>query len=181
MENLNEILRCFGALFSYPHKNYKKDAESLNRLLSQNEERYSAYRIFYDYADSAPLPEIEELFTYTFDMNPSTCLEIGWHLYGEDYQRGEFLVNMRRSLRDYRIKESVELPDHLSHCLFLLSELEKEEASEFVNSYLIKPLRKISRELDEKNPYKNLTEILLKLFEDCFRINQTNNAEIFAE
>ena len=39
--------------------------------------------------------DLQELYTRTFDWNPDTSLEIGWHLYGENYERGEFLVEVR--------------------------------------------------------------------------------------
>jgi len=39
----------------------------------------------------------------TFDINPACALEVGWHLFGEDYMRGQFLVRMREELSKYEI------------------------------------------------------------------------------
>ena len=36
--------------------------------------------------------QIQELYTRTFDINPVCTLEIGWHIFGEDYARGALLV-----------------------------------------------------------------------------------------
>ncbi len=49
-------------------------------------------------------PSCEELYTRTFDLNPVCALEIGWHLFGEDYERGAFLVRMRDQLRRARAR-----------------------------------------------------------------------------
>jgi len=74
--------------------------------------------------------EVQELYTRTFDINAVCTLEVGWHIYGEDYARGAFLVKMRQELRDRELPESGELPDHLTHVLILLGRLEGEQADE---------------------------------------------------
>lgn len=74
--------------------------------------------------------ELQELFTRTFDLNPLAALEVGWHLYGEDYERGAFLVRMRERLRRHAIDEAGELPDHLASLVVLLARLPAGEAAE---------------------------------------------------
>ena len=103
--------------------------------------------------------ELQELFTRTFDLNPMCTLEIGWQLYGEDYQRGEFLVKMRQQLREYELRESGELPDHLSHALALLAHLEPDEAAEFAGSYLLPALDKMRTSWrEDRNAFAALLE-----------------------
>ena len=72
--------------------------------------------------------ELEEAYTRTFDVNPACALEIGWHLFGEDYMRGQFLVRMRGELAKYGIPESSELPDHLTHVLAVIAAMPDDEA-----------------------------------------------------
>ena len=103
--------------------------------------------------------DLRELFTHTFDLNPMCTLEIGWQLYGEDYQRGEFLVKMREQLREYDLPESGELPDHLTHALVLLAHLEPDEAAEFAGSYLLPALDKMRTSWREnRNAFAELLE-----------------------
>jgi len=83
----------------------------------------------------------QELFTRTFDHNPAHALEIGWHLFGEDYHRGALLVRLRRELRKHHISESLELPDHLSHVLLLLGTMTPSEATEFATACVLPALR----------------------------------------
>lgn len=87
--------------------------------------------------------EREEQYTFTFDINPVSCLNVGWHLYGENYDRGAFLVKMRELLRQHQIQESAELPDYLPHVLALLGRLEDTEATEFHRTYVMPALNKI--------------------------------------
>ena len=75
-------------------------------------------------------PSRQELYVQTFEFNPACTLELGWHLFGENYERGEFLVRMRDLLRRHGIAESTELPDHLTHVLALVGRLDHEEAAE---------------------------------------------------
>ena len=103
--------------------------------------------------------ELEELYTRTFDLNPVCCLEVGWHLFGEDYNRGRFLVRMREQLRRLRLSESGELPDHLTDVLRALGRLAPEEAARFAAEAVLPALDKMLTGFpDAANPYAHLLE-----------------------
>jgi nitrate reductase delta subunit len=93
--------------------------------------------------EGRPGPEIEELFTRTFDLNPLAALEVGWHLYGEDYARGAFLVRMRQALRGAGIDEGGELPDHLASLLLLLAHLPAEEAAALAATAIVPAIERM--------------------------------------
>jgi nitrate reductase assembly molybdenum cofactor insertion protein NarJ len=93
-------------------------------------------------------PAMQELYVQTFEFNPACTLEIGWHIFGENYERGEFLVRMREQLRSHGIVESCELPDHLCHILQLLDRLDVEEATELVGQFVLPALTKIKDALN---------------------------------
>ncbi|HKW99176.1 MAG TPA: molecular chaperone TorD family protein [Bryobacteraceae bacterium] len=97
-------------------------------------------------------PAMQELYVQTFEFNPACTLEIGWHLYGENYERGEFLVRMREQLRLYGIAESIELPDHLTHLLPMVGRMQPDEAAVFAGEALLPALAKIKEGLKD-NPY----------------------------
>jgi nitrate reductase delta subunit len=94
--------------------------------------------------------EIQEQFIATFDWNPATALDLGWHLYGEQYARGEFLVRVREELRRYGLPESAELPDHLTHVLRLLARMEPARAEEFAREYVAPAVAKLVSSLDQR-------------------------------
>ncbi len=170
--HFSEILTKMAVLFSYPQKEYLPAAQELKKMLSPEQREQS--KEFFAYLENAPFTDVEEHFTKTFDMNPNTCLEVGWHMFGEDYKRGQFLVYMRQSLSSRNIPESVELPDHLSHCLRLLAVLPDDEAQTYAQSYLVKPLKKIIANLEENNPYAGLLQLLLDLIKQELNVKEVN-------
>lgn len=87
--------------------------------------------------------DLEEQYTRTFDINPLVSLEVGWHLYGEDYGRGSFLVRMRGLMREHGIEESGELPDHLTHVLTTLGRMEGPAADALARGFVLPAIAKI--------------------------------------
>lgn len=162
----NPVFVHLAHLLRYPEEECRQHLEQLNSELTEQQEVEENLEPFRTFVTGRPFTEWEELFTRTFDMNPPSCLEVGWHLYGEDYKRGEFLVNMRQALAQYHLPESEELPDHMSHCLQLLARMEPEEAPVFVDKYLLPALEKILKGLKPENPFMGLLEVLETLFLD---------------
>ena len=104
--------------------------------------------------DRSSVDDLEELFTRTFDINPACTLECGWHLYGEDYARGTFLVRMRGMLRELGVEESAELPDHVTHVLPVLGRLPTETADAFAADRVLPALDKMLEGFKEaENPF----------------------------
>lgn len=162
MSAANSIFAHLASILSYPEAPI---ARALARTCALAPEFAPTLRPFADYLASASAKSVEELFTRTFDLNPSCCLEVGWHLYGEDYPRGRFLVNMRQTLAEEQLPESAELPDHLSHCLRLLPRLEPEDADAFARKYLLPAIAKILPAMEEDNPYTCVLAMLQDLLE----------------
>jgi nitrate reductase molybdenum cofactor assembly chaperone len=113
--------------------------------------------------------ELEEAYTRTFDINASCTLELGWHLFGEDYNRGAFLVHVRQLMRGIGLEESQELPDHLTHILPLVGRLEGEAGTEFAQRFAIPGMDKMLEGFsDKENPYwpalEGVRDLLVKDF-----------------
>ncbi|MEX2116902.1 MAG: molecular chaperone TorD family protein [Bacteroidota bacterium] len=113
--------------------------------------------------------DLEDLYTRTFDLNPVCSLDVGWHLYAENYDRGAFLVTMRGELRRHGIAEMTELPDHLPLVLKLLSRMPMEERTALIGESILPAMKKMIdgfRESD--NPFlllvKAVEAILLEAF-----------------
>ncbi len=168
----SKVFVHFASLVSYPGIRIREDAEALVSALSEQPDDVDRLRQFSEFVCNSEHTDIEELFSRTFDLNAACCLEIGWHLYGEDYRRGEFLVRMRQSLAEENLPETVELPDHLSHCLLFLTRLELQDAYEFTKSYLLPAIAKILTGFDKKqeNPYRNIIEVLQTVLKRNYEI-----------
>jgi len=152
------VFEALGTLLRYPSPAYQADAASCRTLLAEAEpEAGSLIGAFCESIHPLPLARLQELFTQTFDLNPVCSLEAGWHLYGEEYARGNFLVAVRGLLRDHGIEESCELPDHLTHLLPLLDRLEPGERRDFVERYIAPALAKMLAAFENKpTPFQNV-------------------------
>jgi nitrate reductase delta subunit len=138
-------------------------AEAVARCIDVLEDGYAEaavlLRPLHDHVRAMSNEEVEELYTRTFDINAVCTLEIGWHIYGEDYARGALLVKLREQLRLMNVPESRELPDHLTHVLLLIGRMTGEEADELAARYLLPGLDKMREGMTEgKHPYLALIE-----------------------
>lgn len=111
-------------------------------------------------------PGMQEIYVQTFEFNPACALEMGWHLFGENYERGEFLVRMRAELRRHGLSENSELPDHLTHLLRLIGRMERAEALRLAGESLLPALAKI--QLAQDNPYRPVLETVRRKLETDF-------------
>ncbi len=122
-----------------------------------------------EYAESRGDSELEEVFTKTFDSNAERALELGWHLHGENYARGAFMVRMRSLLREHGVEERGELPDHVSHVLPVLARAPEDMAAALARGVVSPALDKIAEGFaDETNPYYGVITSLRKYLEDGF-------------
>ncbi len=164
------ILGTISRLLSYPDEHYDQLVELLY-LIVQGELPDAAKGIseFGQFVEQCEGHELEETYTRTFDVNPSCALEIGWHLFGEDYMRGQFLVRMRGELAKYEIPESTELPDHLAHVLAVIAAMPDDEASQFSHACVFPALHKMQTSLDKnESPYRHLVRCLLDVLEQQY-------------
>lgn len=97
------------------------------------------------------LDEVQELFTRTFDVQAVTTLGVGYVMFGDDYKRGELLVNLTRELREAGIDPRNELPDHLPNVLRLMARWEDRElAAEFAAEILRPAIERMIAEFEPR-------------------------------
>ena len=80
------------------------------------------------YLETADHGEPEERYTRLFDMSPVCTLHVGYHLFGDAYERGAFLSNMAAEVREAGLHAELEreLPDYLPTVLRLLARVADE-------------------------------------------------------
>ncbi len=154
-------------LLRYPTEGYPSQAVHSCEVLAAGAPEIAApLRKFLEQTRSLSLEDLQVLYTGTFDLDPVCSLEVGWHLFGENYERGEFLVRMRGELRRLGVKESTELPDHLSHALAALGRMEPREAADFTAACLFPALDKMSAGIKGKsNPFEDVLMAAVRLLE----------------
>jgi nitrate reductase molybdenum cofactor assembly chaperone NarJ/NarW len=167
MTDQSQLYNLLARLLSYPAPEYPMAARKCQELLQTAfPETPQILERFTSQVKSSSLEELEELFTRTFDLNPVCCLEVGWQLYGEDYNRGSFMVKMRQQMRSRGVAESIELPDHLSNILPLLACMDPAEAGPLCASFVLPALRKMQQGLaGNDNPYEEVLDAIAGLIE----------------
>ncbi len=155
------------ALLRYPDGNYLETARQCHRAVAVREPDVAALLArFLDRMEGLSTEAQQELFTATFDLNPSCALEVGWHLFGENYERGAFLVKMRQQLTRFGLSDPGELPDHLKLVLAVLGRMPAEEAEEFASVCLSPALAKMRANLAGKsNPFEAALDAIALLVE----------------
>lgn len=119
------------------------------------------------YLEQHPDTALEEVFTKTFDSNAERALEVGWHLHGENYARGAFMVRMRGLLRKLEVIENSELPDHISHVLQVLARADASTAKALAGGVVSPALAKIMDGFgDQTNPYFGVVRGLKQFIDD---------------
>jgi len=154
-------------LFRYPTEGYLHEVvRSFEVLAVGRREISEPFAKFLKQVRSLTVKDLQALYTTTFDLDPVCSLEVGWHLFGENYERGEFLVRMRGELRRLGVKESTELPDHLSHALEALDRMEPDEAADFAAACLAPALDKMIAGIKGKsNLFENLLFVATQLLD----------------
>ena len=120
-----------------------------------------------------PLSFQQEYYIITFDVQASCFLDIGYVLFGEDYKRGIFLVNIKKEQIKAGNNCGSELPDHLPNILCLLPKIQDADlAEELIYSLLIPSLHEmILKFRNADNLYKRLLEILAGIMEKDYPVS----------
>jgi len=148
--------------FRYPQPGLIERLEADLAEASQSPAR-EALAKFIDKAGRLSLSEWEELYTRTLDLSPEVAPYIAFQVWGESYQRGEFMARMNRALFEQGIETEGELPDHLIPVLRYLS-VTSNPFPELTEHFepAVRRMAAVLREKDSKNPYNYLFAAALK-------------------
>lgn len=158
---ITRIYEALAELLEYPSS--ELDTESCSALICKAPANvtnsFAAFRVS---IAGLSLSELQELYTRTFDLSPICTLDIGYHLFGENYKRGVFLANLRETEAPFDLGQEHQLPDYLPVLLRLLTKLDDQELrSALIVDCMIPALEKMLKTLSEgENPYRHLIEVV---------------------
>jgi nitrate reductase molybdenum cofactor assembly chaperone NarJ/NarW len=156
MRTITEIL---ADLLDYPDADWKWRCEECRAVLNVASQSFAShFALFSTATESRSLTDLQEVYTRTFDLSPVCALEVGYHLFGENYKRGVFLANLRETEAPFDLGQAQQLPDYLPVLLRLLTRLADEELrGALIVDCLIPALGKMLKTLSEgDNPYRHL-------------------------
>ncbi|MCC6444350.1 MAG: nitrate reductase molybdenum cofactor assembly chaperone [Armatimonadetes bacterium] len=157
------LLEMFADLLDYPGDctpdRLQACLEALSPRLPEAANRLAEWRGLM--ADSST-DALRELYTQTFDLNPACPLDVGYYLFGEDYQRGIFLVMLREGQEEAGLAESTELPDHLPVVLRWLARIEGTEVYTDMVTECLRPVleKMVANFKEDRHPYRGVLQAL---------------------
>lgn len=152
-KNIQNHYETFASFLSYPNEETLIKVEAAQEFLNHNYPD-AAQRMteFTEFARIVPLWKWEEIYTRTFDVQAITTLDVGYVLFGDDYKRGELLVNLSKEHTKAGNDCETELADHLPNLLRLLNNVTDKDFKDDLIYLIIKPaLKKIIAEFDSRN------------------------------
>lgn len=153
-------------LFLYPSEEAKAKIINVQKYLDDNFQNASdSLREFSEFVKTTSLRKWEEIYTRTFDVQALTTLDLGYVVFGDDYKRGELLVNLVKEHNDAKNDCGTELADYLPNLLRLINKTADEEFKHDLIYYIFLPaLAKIFSDFN-----KETIDIKTKIYEKHHR------------
>ncbi len=170
MKNLRHYT-ALAEIFRYPTSERIAFVDGWQEIVRKTlPEMASKLEAFAGHLFQKTLDKQQEYYIATFDVQALCFLDIGYVLYGEDYNRGIFMVNIKKEQKKADNDCGYELPDHLPNILTLLPKLEDEVlAEELIYSILIPALQMMIESFNSSdNVYKGMLEILLGMMQSDY-------------
>lgn len=109
------------SIFDYPDDDFSIKVAKVKEFLSGHSPLAAGeFHSFADHMMAMDLLSQQELFIRSFDVQSLTTLDIGYILFGDDYKRGELLVNLNREHKAVNNDCGTELADYLPNVLRLI-------------------------------------------------------------
>lgn len=157
------LLKVVSLLLQYPEASLLNSLAGLEAAVSEtwNPDSKALCGDFLDHLRTTPLLRLQETYSATFDLNPSTSLDLGYHRWGEGKERGGALARLVSlySQAGYELIDGV-LPDHLPLLLEFLSLCPEEMALEIIKEYGSQVATLASRLVEDGSPYAALLRIV---------------------
>lgn len=168
-----EALRLFADLLDYPRPALAALARRCQGLIDVDGAG-DHLAAFHDFLATTPIEGQEEIYTGYFDLNPVCQPYVGYHLFGESYQRSAFLVGLKLQFEAAGFHlDRGEMPDRISVLLrFLAMSEEGEVNEELINEGLLPAL---ARMLADDGPQRE------PLFKDQVQLEGHSQGEVLGE
>ena len=177
---MNGMYNLLSKVSDYPELDY---TDNLNVTINQSKGVYEEAGAFLEefkkYVEGVDLSKLKEVYTRTFDLKGVVCLDLGYTLFGEDYKRGEFLVNIQRLQKEHGIDTGVELPDHLTNILKLLPVMDEEPRKELIEKIVMPALDKMMDHFHSEVNENNFFSIVLRAVDSVFKADFNMDRTIF--
>lgn len=155
-ENTMNHYLLLADLFVYPSLELQQKTDVAQKFLDDNYPAAAEYLAgFTSIIKRIPLWQWEEIYTRSFDVQALTTLDAGYVLFGDDYKRGELLVNLNSEHKKANNDCGTELADHLPNLLRLIVKLNDGDVkNDLIFLIIIPALKKITGEFENEKIHK---------------------------
>jgi len=165
------FLKIISGMLRYPDEQLISSLDDLKRALEDLpvSGAKSVCLDFLEYFKQASLLRLQEVFTETFDLNPSTCLNLTYHRWGDGKERAGTLIRLKRLYDEAGLEMATEeLPDYLPLILeFIVANPNGD--STWIQKEFEVSVRDLSRRLqDKQSPFAGLFAVV----EEIFRVGE---------
>jgi nitrate reductase delta subunit len=144
--------QLLAGVLEYPQPGLAEAVRECTALLAaDNLAAAACLREFGAFVEETPPGRLEEIYTGTFDLDAACYPYVGYHLFGESYQRSLFMLGLSERYRaqgfpagGLRSAIAGELPDHLAVLLHFLAACDDAAlAGELVRDALLPALKRM--------------------------------------
>ena len=176
---MNLQIKLISCLLHYPDESLLEWLPSLREVLNEieNVSDRDTYDQIITYFETTLLIQLQEQYTETFDLNPSNCMNLTYHRWGDTEKRGPALVHLEEIyLKAGFQRIGSELPDYLPLVLEFISEQPDASISEIIPLYgeVVETLAERLRQAD--HPYALLFEQLVGIL-GSYEVTVVSQAE----
>lgn len=147
----NAHYHTLAKVFAYPDEAYLAHVMECQTMLDEKfPDAGNEFRRFSQFLEGHNHWQCEEIYTKTFHIQAICYLDLGYVIFGEDYKRGEFLVNMKEEQAKVDNDCGAELADNLANVLELMSRSDDREfLDELATRVLLPALKSMIAEFDD--------------------------------
>ncbi|MBU6463686.1 MAG: nitrate reductase [Bradyrhizobium sp.] len=144
--NRSKVLELFADMLDYPAPGLADKAAECGALVGRVQPQAATLLgIFRDFAREHPVGKLQEVYSGFFDLNSICHPYIGYQLFGENYKRSVFMVELKKSYRAEGFEESAnDVPDRLSTVLRFAARSEGGDVDDLVNKGLLPALERMT-------------------------------------
>ncbi|HZR07643.1 MAG TPA: nitrate reductase [Myxococcales bacterium] len=157
------VLATFAELFAYPRGDVASTVKRCLALLEPGHPSAPKLRTFLSWASRSSHGEIEEVYSATFDLQPSCAPYVGHQICPEPARRNLFLSALAAVYSGEGFRPQEELGDHLSEVLrFLAVARDPEARLSLIHEGLVPAVERMINSLaPASTPYRALLDALL--------------------
>jgi nitrate reductase delta subunit len=168
-EQQRNLLKLVAILLQYPDEDFSRELEKLDQVVAELDHHpvKQGFVDFFSYLRQTPSISLQEEYSRTFDLNPSTSLNLSYHKWGDGRQRGRALSKLQQRYLQAGFEPlGGELPDYLPLILEFLSVCPEAVCLEIIREYRNEVTTLAGKLKEDQSHYGPLIDIIEELFEN---------------